>query len=161
MSCNEGIEFRFATYAQIPNSAKPDPPKVIGRVANTVDAEVAITESNKLMGGIPLPTAFTKTINEIPCNTNATNVIAIPIANVLIMAGEEKVKFSLLIWHKSAIALFVDVTRLRPRSPLRIFSITLPTKLGSLRFLFAEKNINKNQKVKVGIESNMTIVPIR
>ncbi len=39
-----GIELIFVIYAQTPNSAKPDPPMVIGNVESAVDAEVAIND---------------------------------------------------------------------------------------------------------------------
>ena len=103
-----------------------------------------------LIGGIPLPTAFTKTINEIPCKTNATTVIAIPIAKVLITAEEENVKFSLLIWHKSAIALFVDVTRFCPRSPLRTLSIIFSIHIRKLEVSFRRKEHKQKPECKGG-----------
>lgn len=42
VSC--GILPIFVVYAHTPNSAKPDPPMVIGNVDRAVDAEVAIND---------------------------------------------------------------------------------------------------------------------
>src|SRR5512133_1957905 len=92
---------RFNKYAHIPSSANPEPPIVIGRFDKTVDAEVAINELNS---PILDPTASANTINEKPCSKNATKVIAIPAAKVLIAPVE--LKFSLLIMQRSAIAIF-------------------------------------------------------
>jgi hypothetical protein len=39
-----GIVLIFVIYAQTPNSAKPEPPIVIGNVDKAVDAEVAIND---------------------------------------------------------------------------------------------------------------------
>jgi len=38
------MELIFVMYAHTPNSAKPDPPMVIGRVDKAVDADVAIND---------------------------------------------------------------------------------------------------------------------
>src|SRR4051794_21610876 len=62
-SFRDGIPLSLEIYAQIPNSARPEPPIVIGIVDTTVDAEVANNDSNR---PILNPTAFASTIKEIP-----------------------------------------------------------------------------------------------
>ena len=46
-SWKDGMPLRFEIYAQIPSSAKPEPPIVTGSVDNTVEAEVANNDPNK------------------------------------------------------------------------------------------------------------------
>ena len=58
-----GILLIFVIYAQTPNSAKPDPPMVIGNVERAVAAEVAINDwKNPTFS----PTACANTRNERP-----------------------------------------------------------------------------------------------
>ena len=96
--------YKFEIYAHIPSSASPEPPMVIGKFDNAVDAEVAITKSKRPRYG---PTVSISTINDTPCRMNAKNVIAIPTAKVLPAVFE--LKFSLLIRHKSAIAVLMEM----------------------------------------------------
>jgi hypothetical protein len=57
------MPLRFTMYAQMPSSASPEPPIVIGRLATAVDADVAMSESKSPTLG---STAFASTMNDTP-----------------------------------------------------------------------------------------------
>src|SRR5215210_94224 len=98
----DGKLFRPEMYAHNPSSVNPDPPTVIGKLPNSVEAAVAKIDSySPRSDSMRLPS----TRKDAPRQANAKNVRIIPTKNILIVLLE--LKFSLLIVHNSLIAEFI------------------------------------------------------
>src|SRR4026207_266480 len=87
------------------------------------------------------------------------NVIAIPTDRTFTELND--VKFSLLILHKSAKAIFVEFIRHSDLSLDKNLLSNFIAKLGSCIFLLADNTTTINQKPNVGIATSMTKIPIK